>query len=66
MKEADGAPTIEKSAELYQQAEKSLVDNMPSIPLWYYKVNSGYSNNVQNVKFNQAGDPILNEIEVKK
>ncbi|BBC33212.1 hypothetical protein SGFS_045060 [Streptomyces graminofaciens] len=66
VKEADAAPTIEKSAELYQQAEKSLVDDMPSIPLWYYKVNSGYSNNVQNVKFNQAGDPILNEIEVKK
>ncbi|MGW1670003.1 peptide ABC transporter substrate-binding protein [Streptomyces sp. NPDC002324] len=66
VKEADAAPTIEKSAELYQTAEKSLVDNMPSIPLWYYKVNSGYSNNVQNVKFNQSGDPILNEIEVKK
>ena len=51
--------------KLYQDAEKSLVNNMPSIPLWYYNVNGGHSNNVSTVEFGQDGSPIYNTIKVK-
>ncbi|MEV8098807.1 ABC transporter substrate-binding protein [Kitasatospora sp. NPDC085879] len=64
--EADKATTVEKTAELYQQAEAQLAKDMPAIPLWYYKTNSGYSNNVQNVKFDSFGDPVFTQVEVKQ
>ncbi|MFJ7906384.1 ABC transporter substrate-binding protein [Kitasatospora sp. NPDC096204] len=65
-KEADAATSVEKTAELYQQAEAQLAKDMPSIPLWYYKTSSGYSKNVQNVKFDSFGDPVFTDVEVKK
>ncbi|TWE19302.1 peptide ABC transporter substrate-binding protein [Kitasatospora atroaurantiaca] len=64
--EADKATTVEKTAELYQQAEAQLAKDMPAIPLWYYKTTSGYSNNVQNVKFDSFGDPVFSQVEVKQ
>lgn len=36
----------EEAISLYQQAERLLVDDMPSIPLWYDKIVSGYSSRV--------------------
>ncbi|MGW7071110.1 peptide ABC transporter substrate-binding protein [Streptomyces sp. NPDC054855] len=63
-KKADSAKTIEESAKLYQQAEKQLVNTFPGIPLWYNKTLSAYSNNVKKIEFDQAGDPILTEVEV--
>jgi oligopeptide transport system substrate-binding protein len=65
VKDADAAKTIDESATAYQAAEKELQNSFPSIPLWYYKLNSGYSNKVSNVKFDQAGDPILTDVTVK-
>ncbi|GHE84182.1 peptide ABC transporter substrate-binding protein [Streptomyces longispororuber] len=61
---ADKAKSIDESAELYQQAEKELVNSFPGIPLWYNKTLSAYSNNVKKIEFDQAGDPILHEVEV--
>lgn len=63
---ADSAATLEESVKAYQSVEKDLVNLMPSIPLWYYKVNAGYSEKVSNVKYAQDGDPILEDVEVKK
>ncbi|KJS53049.1 ABC transporter substrate-binding protein [Streptomyces rubellomurinus] len=65
-KEADAATSVEKTAELYQQAEAVLAKDMPAIPLWYYKTSSGYSKNVQNVKFDSFGNPVYTDVEVKK
>ncbi|MFF3006300.1 ABC transporter substrate-binding protein [Kitasatospora sp. NPDC057940] len=65
-KEADAATSVEKTAELYQQAEAVLAKDMPAIPLWYYKTSSGWSNNVQNVKFDSFGNPVYTDVEVKK
>ncbi|GGR68994.1 peptide ABC transporter substrate-binding protein [Streptomyces aureoverticillatus] len=62
--QADKAKTIDESARLYAQAEKELQNSFPGIPLWYNKTLSAYSNNVKNVEFDQAGDPILSEVEV--
>lgn len=62
--EADKAKTIDESAGLYQKAEKELVNSFPGIPLWYNKTLSAYSNNVKKIEFDQAGDPILSDVEV--
>jgi oligopeptide transport system substrate-binding protein len=64
--QADAAKTLEESEKLYQELEKKLPNYMPSIPLWYYKVNAGYSKNVTGVEYAQDGDPILTGVQVKK
>ncbi|MEU6931494.1 ABC transporter substrate-binding protein [Streptomyces sp. NPDC046385] len=63
---ADSTKTLDESVKAYQAIEKDLVNYMPSIPLWYYKVNAGYSENVSGVAYGQDGDPILTGVEVKK
>ena len=63
---ADSAASLEDSEKQYQAIEKSLPDYMPSIPLWYYKVNAGYSDKVTGVAYAQDGDPILTGVQVKK
>ncbi|AXI79268.1 peptide ABC transporter substrate-binding protein [Peterkaempfera bronchialis] len=63
---ADKATSVEDTAKLYAQAEKQLAVDMPSIPLWYYKTTSGYSNNVTNVKFDSFGNPVFTDVEVKQ
>ncbi|MFD0416149.1 ABC transporter substrate-binding protein [Streptomyces sp. NPDC127108] len=64
VKKADAAKTIDESADLYNQAESELKNSFPGIPLWYNTTNSAYSNNVKNVEFDQAGDPVLSEVQV--
>ncbi|KQV23888.1 MULTISPECIES: ABC transporter substrate-binding protein [unclassified Kitasatospora] len=64
--EADKATSVEKTAELYQQAEAQLAKDMPAIPLWYYKTTAGFSKKVQNVKYDSFGDPVFTQVEVKK
>ncbi|MGI5377979.1 peptide ABC transporter substrate-binding protein [Streptomyces sp. CA-251387] len=64
--QADAAKTQDESEKLYQELEKKLPEYMPSIPLWYYKVNAGYSENVTGVAYAQDGDPILTGVQVKK
>ncbi|MFJ6212801.1 ABC transporter substrate-binding protein [Streptomyces sp. NPDC092296] len=63
---ADKATSVEETAKLYAEAEKQLAVDMPSIPLWYYKTTSGYSNNVTNVKFDSFGNPVFTDVEVKQ
>ncbi|MFF8278742.1 ABC transporter substrate-binding protein [Streptomyces lateritius] len=63
---ADSAATLDESVKAYQAIEKDLVNYMPSIPLWYYKVNAGFSEKVSGVKYGQDGDPILDSVEVMK
>ncbi|MBK7723637.1 MAG: ABC transporter substrate-binding protein [Austwickia sp.] len=50
IKEAAAADTLEKANALYQEAEVMLQETMPAIPLWYYKINYGWSDKVDNVK----------------
>ncbi|MET9483853.1 ABC transporter substrate-binding protein [Streptomyces sp. NPDC006638] len=66
IKGADAAPSLDESVKLYQDAEKEMVNEMPAIPLWYYKVNAGYSDKVSGVDYAQDGDPILTSVQVKK
>ncbi|MFI6844663.1 ABC transporter substrate-binding protein [Kitasatospora sp. NBC_00085] len=63
--QADQADSVQASVTGYQQAEAVLATDMPAIPLWYYRTNSGYSNNVQNVTFDSFGNPAWTQVEVK-
>ncbi|MFF2628092.1 ABC transporter substrate-binding protein [Kitasatospora griseola] len=63
--EADQAASIQDTATGYQQAEAQLATDMPAIPLWYYRTNSGFSTKVQNVTFDSFGNPAWTQVEVK-
>ena len=63
--QADQADSIDASATGYQKAEAVLQQDMPAIPLWYYRTNSGYSTNVQDVVFDSFGNPAWTQVEVK-
>ncbi|MFF2374064.1 ABC transporter substrate-binding protein [Streptomyces xiamenensis] len=64
-KQGDQAGSFDDTVAAYQDAEKVLWEDMPAIPLWYQNVNGGYSNNVENVRFDVAGQPVIEEITVK-
>ncbi|MFJ9947835.1 ABC transporter substrate-binding protein [Kitasatospora sp. NPDC091207] len=63
--QADRAASVSDTVTGYQQAEKVLANDMPAIPLWYYRTNSGYSTKVQNVAFDSFGNPAWTQVEVK-
>lgn len=63
---ADKAATLDETVELYQEAEQLLKADMPAIPLWFYKNNSGQSRNVfGKIVYGQDGDPIFTGVQVK-
>ncbi|PYC72106.1 peptide ABC transporter substrate-binding protein [Streptomyces tateyamensis] len=64
-KQADEAATVQDSETGYQQAEGVLAQDMPQIPLWYYRTNSGFSTKVQNVSFDSFGNPVWTAVQVK-
>jgi oligopeptide transport system substrate-binding protein len=54
----DQAPTAEEGLKLYQQADDILIKDLPYIPVYFYRNNSGYSTKVKNVHIN-----LLNQVE---
>lgn len=50
----------------FQDGEAVLVKDMPAIPLWYGKVNAGYSDRVSNVQFTPFSRVDLSTIELKQ
>ncbi|AKT51697.1 peptide ABC transporter substrate-binding protein [Arsenicicoccus sp. oral taxon 190] len=65
LKEAAAATDSAKANELYQEAEKMLATDMPSIPLWYPKATIGWSDKVTNVKISAFGKPDYAGIKMK-
>lgn len=49
----------------YQEVEKKLVEKMPAIPLWNYRINGGHGKGVDNVKVDFHGDLELTQVTVK-
>jgi len=49
---ADTAPTSEQAWELYQQAERAILQDMPTIPIWYQSTLSAWSTRLRNVQPN--------------
>ncbi|WP_405795081.1 ABC transporter substrate-binding protein [Streptomyces sp. NBC_01506] len=63
---ADKAATLDETVKMYQEAEQLLKADMPAIPLWFYKNNSGQSRNVfGKIVYGQDGDPIFTDVQVK-
>ncbi|WP_103504378.1 MULTISPECIES: ABC transporter substrate-binding protein [Streptomyces] len=62
--DGDSAASLEETVAAYAEAEKALFEYMPAIPLWHQGVNGGYSENVENVRFDVTGQPILTEVTV--
>jgi len=65
LKKGDTAKTLDESIGFFQDAERLLVADMPSIPLWYSNTTGGYSEKVSNVKFDVFGVPIYTNITKK-
>lgn len=55
----------DKSIAKLHEAQEILLDDMPSIPLWYQGTTGGFSENVDNVAFGWNSVPIFNEITKK-
>jgi oligopeptide transport system substrate-binding protein len=49
---ADTAPTSEQAWELYRQAERAILQDMPTIPIWYQSTLSAWSRRLRNVQPN--------------
>jgi oligopeptide transport system substrate-binding protein len=54
----DQAATPEEGLKYYQQADDVLIKDLPYIPVYFYRNNSGYSTAVKNVRIN-----LLNQVE---
>jgi oligopeptide transport system substrate-binding protein len=52
---AGSKANLDEAYKAYQDAEVKLVDNMPSIPLWYVNSLCGFSDRVSNVKLDAFG-----------
>ena len=63
--EAAAAPSLDEANAKYQEAEALLVDDMPTIPMWYGKAVIGWSDNVNPVTINAFGVPDYSSITVK-
>lgn len=61
LKEAAAAPSDGANA-LYQEAEIMLAKDMPVIPIYYGKLQAGYSDKLKSVKFTPFGTPALESI----
>lgn len=63
LKEADGAVGREDSIAKYQEAEALIAADMPVIPMFFVKQQSGHSDKVKNVKVDGFGELDLAAIE---
>ncbi|WP_329122332.1 peptide ABC transporter substrate-binding protein [Streptomyces sp. NBC_01465] len=57
LKDGDQATTSEAAIKKYQEADDVLLDEMPYIPVYFYKLNAGYSSKIKSMKI--AGGQVL-------
>jgi oligopeptide transport system substrate-binding protein len=65
MKKAAAASTPEEANKIYNDSQAELAKDMPVIPMWFSTGTFGWSENVDNVKFNWQGRIDLSSITVK-
>ncbi|GAA5073234.1 ABC transporter substrate-binding protein [Thermocatellispora tengchongensis] len=58
LKKGDTASTPEEGLKFYQEAADILIKDLPYIPVYFYRVNAGFSQHVKGVKIN-----LLNQVE---
>jgi oligopeptide transport system substrate-binding protein len=52
LRAADEAPTGAQAWDLYQRAERAILDDMPTVPIWYQSTLSAWSTRLRNVRPN--------------
>ncbi|MFI0213240.1 peptide ABC transporter substrate-binding protein [Streptomyces lydicus] len=62
--QANAATDTGAAVAKFQDAERILAQQMPSIPLWYQNGSGGYSERISNVSLNAFGVPVYNQIKV--
>ncbi|MFF2808946.1 ABC transporter substrate-binding protein [Streptomyces sp. NPDC058000] len=62
--QANAAPDTRQAVAKFQDAERILAREMPSIPLWYQNGSGGYSDRISNVRLNPFSVPVYNQITV--
>ena len=63
--QASSATSSADAAKILEQAQTILLRDMPAVPLWYTNVNGAWSKNVDNVKFDWKGQPVMYQITKK-
>lgn len=58
LEKGDTAATPEESLKYYQQADDLLIKDLPYIPVYFYRINAGYSQHVRGVKID-----LLNHVD---
>ncbi|MCF4006876.1 ABC transporter substrate-binding protein [Corynebacterium uropygiale] len=58
LNEAAGSATPEEAVPHYNEAQEILLQDLPSIPLWYSNVTGGSSEAVSNVEFDWRSQPL--------
>jgi oligopeptide transport system substrate-binding protein len=62
LKEGSASPTVEEATAKYQEAQEVLLEDLPTIPLWYSNVNGVSSESVDNVEFGWDSVPLYFQI----
>lgn len=65
LKEGVEATDHEETVKKFHEAQEILLEDLPSIPLWYQGTTGGWSESVENVTFGWNSVPIFNEITKK-
>ncbi|GII94769.1 peptide ABC transporter substrate-binding protein [Sinosporangium siamense] len=59
----DSAKTEEESLKFYQQASDILIKDLPYIPVYFYRVNAGYSTSVKGVKIDLQNHVVWESVQ---
>ncbi|MEH6781356.1 MAG: ABC transporter substrate-binding protein [Rhodoglobus sp.] len=62
LKEGAQAQSVDEATALYQQAQEVLLEDLPSIPLWYSNATGVYADTVSNVEFGWDSVPLYYQI----
>lgn len=62
--QADAATSGEQANQLYQEAERMVLQDMPAIPVYFQSVQAGWSERLRNVTVTQFRDLDLDTVEV--
>lgn len=60
--EGSQAASVEEATEIFQAAQEILLQDLPTIPLWYSNVNGVSADTVDNVEFGWDSVPLYHEI----
>jgi oligopeptide transport system substrate-binding protein len=62
--QADAATSTEQADQLYQEAERMALQDMPAIPVYFQSVQAGWSERLRNVTVTQFRELDLYSVEV--